>query len=445
MPNDYSRLLKGKKMLSVQFRKIQRGLSAVILVGAIIMIPFSGAFCASDEKSEPAPLTTNDPNIPKEELAYRVDPLTKDDLSVEASGWLQVIKAHVADVSEVQIQALTAEGDAKTKLLESVNKLKEEQTALTDRFKMVIEELKSKGGKTEDYDSYIKAISGVYVDVSDASATWTVITGWLTSTEGGLRWAKNIVFFLLIILIAWILSKAVSKAVQKAISNINSASELLKDFIVNISRKTIFLVGFVVALSMLEVNVGPLLAAIGAAGFIMGFALQGTLSNFAAGIMILIYRPFDIGDFVDVAGTFGTVNAMTIVSTTLRKPDNQKVVVPNNMIWGDIITNITGTSKRRVDLVFGIGYSDDIANAQKILEDLLAGHESILKDPAPVVKVHELADSSVNFVVRPWVETDNYWDVYWDITRAVKERFDAEGVSIPFPQRDVHVHQVAMT
>jgi small conductance mechanosensitive channel len=112
------------------------------------------------------------------------------------------------------------------------------------------------------------------------------------------------------------------------------------------------------------------------------------------------------------------------------------------MIWGDIITNITGTSKRRVDLVFGIGYSDDIAKAQKILEDILANNESILKDPEPVVKVHELADSSVNFVVRPWVETDNYWDVYWDITRAVKERFDAEGVSIPFPQRDVHVHQL---
>jgi small conductance mechanosensitive channel len=212
---------------------------------------------------------------------------------------------------------------------------------------------------------------------------------------------------------------------------------------VNISGKAILLVGFIVALSMLEVNIGPLLAAIGAAGFIVGFALQGTLSNFAAGIMILIYRPYDVGDMVDVAGTFGTVDAMTIVSTTLRKPDNQKVVVPNNMIWGDIITNITGTSKRRVDLVFGIGYTDDIAKAQKILEEILASHESILKNPEPVVKVHELADSSVNFVVRPWVETDNYWDVYWDITRAVKERFDAEGVSIPFPQRDVHVHQLS--
>jgi small conductance mechanosensitive channel len=432
-------------MRFVQFITNQRLFTVFVLFGTITLIPIFGVFAESKNKSEPMPLTTNNPNMSKEELKYRVEPLTKDDLLIEANGWQQILKEHVGQVSEVQIQALEAEGDEKTKLLESVNKLKEEQTALIDRLKVVIEELKSKGGKIEDYDSYIKAISGVVVDVSDASATWTVITGWLTSAEGGLRWAKNIVFFLLILLIAWLLSKAVSKAVQKAITNIKSASELLKDFIVNITRKAIFLIGFVVALSMLEVNIGPLLAAIGAAGFIMGFALQGTLSNFAAGIMILIYRPYDVGDLVDVAGTFGKVDAMTIVSTTLRKPDNQKVVVPNNMIWGDIITNITGTSKRRVDLVFGIGYSDDIAKAQKILEDLLASHESILKDPAPVVKVHELADSSVNFVVRPWVATENYWDVYWDITRSVKEQFDAEGVNIPFPQRDVHIYQVDAT
>jgi small conductance mechanosensitive channel len=199
-------------------------------------------------------------------------------------------------------------------------------------------------------------------------------------------------------------------------------------------------VGFVVALSMLEINVGPLLAAIGAAGFIIGFALQGTLSNFAAGIMILIYRPYDVGDFVDIGGTFGTVDAMTIVSTTLMTLDNQKVVVPNNMIWGDKITNVTGTDKRRVDMVFGIGYSDNIAKAQRILEDILLKHQAILKDPEPVVKVHELADSSVNFVVRPWVKTENYWNVYWDITKTVKLRFDDEGISIPFPQRDVHVY-----
>jgi small conductance mechanosensitive channel len=438
----YPVCLKGGKMNFIQVLQNQRIPVAIALVCAIFLMPFSVALAEGEKKPDPVPLTTGNPDISEEELAYRVAPLTKDDLTVEANGWMQVLKDHVTGVSEQQIKALAAEGDQKTKLLESVNKLKEKQTALTDRLKVVVDELGSKGGKVEDYESYTTAISGVQVDVSDASATWTVIRGWMISTEGGLRWAKNILFFLVIIFIGWFLSNIVSKAVQKAISNVKSASELLKDFIVNITRKAIFLVGFVIALSMLEINIGPLLAAIGAVGFIMGFALQGTLSNFASGILILIYRPYDVGDLVDVAGTFGKVDAMTIVSTTLRKPDNQKVVVPNNMIWGDIITNITGTSRRRVDLVFGIGYSDDIAKAQKIMEDILAGHESVLKDPAPVVKVHELADSSVNFVVRPWVNTDNYWDVYWDITRTVKERFDAEGVNIPFPQRDVHIHQV---
>ena len=429
----------------LQFLRNRKVFNGVIVILAIILIPLSGVMAQDDKKSQPASVTTKNPDISVEELEYRLQPLTKDDLAVEASGWLQVLKKHVGQVSEVQIKALTAEGDAKTKLLESVTKLQEHQTALVDRLKAVIEEFRSKGGAIEDYEAYMTAISGVKVDVTDAGAAWTVITGWLMSSEGGIRWAKNIVFFLVIILISWILSKIIGKAIQKAIAKIQSASALLKDFIVNISRKAVFVVGFIVALSMLEVNIGPLLAAIGAAGFIMGFALQGTLSNFAAGLMILIYRPYDVGDLVDVGGMLGKVDAMTIVSTTLRKVDNQKVVIPNNMIWGGIITNITGTSKRRVDMVFGIGYGDDIAKAQKILEDILANHEAILKDPEPVVKVHELADSSVNFVVRPWVATDNYWDVYWDITRSVKEQFDAQGVSIPFPQQDVHMHQVATT
>jgi len=155
--------------------------------------------------------------------------------------------------------------------------------------------------------------------------------------------------------------------------------------------------------------------------------------------MILLYRPYDIGDAVSVAGVTGKVNAMTLVSTTILTFDNQIVVVPNSSIWGGVITNITGSSTRRVDMVFGIGYSDDIEKAQKILEDVLTAHSKVLSTPAPVVKMHELADSSVNFVARPWTKTADYWDVYWDITRTVKERFDKESISIPFPQMDVHV------
>ena len=416
-----------------------------IVIGAVIPSPFMGIAAENREKAPPKPITTNNPNISIYELEYRLKPLTKDDLSIEADGWLQVLKKHGGKLSDMHIAALKAENDEKAKLLESVSQLEEQQTVLANRLKAVIEEFKLKGGKVDDYEAYIAAISGIDLKVGALRANWALVSGWLTSAEGGLRWIKKFSFFFIIILVSWILAVLISKAVKKAVVRIEGASALLKDFIVNIIRKLIFIVGFVVALSMLEINVGPLLAAIGAAGFIIGFALQGTLSNFAAGIMILIYRPYDVGDFVDIGGTFGTVDAMTIVSTTLMTLDNQKVVVPNNMIWGDKITNVTGSDQRRVDMVFGIGYSDDIAKAQKILEDILQKHEAILEDPEPVVKVHELADSSVNFAVRPWVKTEDYWDVYWDVTRTVKERFDAEGVSIPFPQRDVHLHQATTT
>jgi small conductance mechanosensitive channel len=419
--------------------------TAVMLMVMCIaaLSPLKG-IAAEDKRKTPAkPITTGNPDISIEELNYRLKPLTKDDLAVEADGWLQVIKKHGEKLSDIQIAALTAKDDEKSQLLEFVNQLREQQTRLIDRLTAVIEEFRSKGGKVDDYEAYSQAISGIDVEITDAKATWAVITGWLTSTEGGLRWIKNISLFLVVVLASWILALLISKAVRKAVIRIEGATELLKDFIVNITRKLIFIVGFVVALSMLEINIGPLLAAIGAAGFIIGFALQGTLSNFAAGIMILIYRPFDVGDLVDISDTTGTVDAMTIVSTTLKTIDNQIVVLPNNMIWGDKIINITGSDIRRVDMVFGIGYSDDIAKAQKILEEILLNHEATLKDPEPMVKVHELGDSSVNFIVRPWVKTEDYWDVYWDVTRKVKERFDAEGVSIPFPQRDVHLHQVA--
>jgi small conductance mechanosensitive channel len=399
---------------------------------------------AADEAPLPVPTTTGNPEIPVKELQYLLNPLTKEELVVEADGWQVVVKDHIAKISEKQIQAMQAEGTTKTQILEEVNKLQEQQTALIDRVDKVVNELRKKGGEVESYEKYLTAVSGIKVDVTDAGSTWTVITGWLKSSEGGLRWLKNIILFVVTILVFMILSAILGKATQRAVSKIKGASALLKDFLVNVVRKAIFLVGLVVALSMLEVNIGPFLAAIGAAGFIIGFALQGTLSNFAAGIMILLYRPYDIGNFVNVAGVNGTVSAMTLVSTTLTLPDNQTVVIPNNSIWGGIITNVTGSETRRVDMVFGIGYDDDIAKAQSILEKIVKDHPLVLGSPEPVIRVNELADSSVNFVCRPWAKTSDYWTVYWDITRQVKEQFDQNSISIPFPQRDVHVHQVGV-
>jgi small conductance mechanosensitive channel len=156
-----------------------------------------------------------------------------------------------------------------------------------------------------------------------------------------------------------------------------------------------------------------------------------------------MYRPYDVGQVIEAAGMKGKVDSMNLVSTTIKTFDNQIVIVPNGEIWGGVITNVTGSDTRRVDMKFGISYSDDIAKAAKILEEIVSSHELVLKDPEPVVRLHELGDSSVNFVCRPWAKTADYWTVYWDVTRSVKERFDAEGVTIPFPQRDVHIHQTA--
>ena len=421
-------------------------LHVLVIVACLLLAGLSalnGEATAADEAPPPLPTTTGNPQIPVKELQYLLNPLTKDELVVEADGWQVVLKDHIAKISAKQIQALQAEGTTKTQILEEVTKLQEQQTALIDRVDKVVNELRKKGGEVEPYEKYLTAVSGIKVDVTDAGSTWTVITGWLKSSEGGLRWLKNIILFVVTIVVFMVLSAILGKATQRAVSKIKGASALLKDFLVNVVRKAIFLVGLVVALSMLEVNIGPFLAAIGAAGFIIGFALQGTLSNFAAGIMILLYRPYDIGNFVNVAGVSGTVSAMTLVSTTLTLPDNQTVVIPNNSIWGDIITNVTGSETRRVDMVFGIGYDDDIAKAQSILEKIVNDHPLVLGSPEPVIRVNELADSSVNFVCRPWAKTSDYWTVYWDVTRQVKEQFDQNSISIPFPQRDVHIHQVS--
>jgi small conductance mechanosensitive channel len=385
--------------------------------------------------------TTSDPTIESDHLNLMVTPLRRDQLAVEAEAWLVMVQAKATEVSQVEIDARTSEGEAQTALLEQAAELRIERDALAERTTVVLTEWERKGGDPEEYTSYLAAVSGVEVDVTDSNALWTTVRVWITSPEGGVRWITRLLLFMVTLVVARIVAGMLSGLVRKSLERFGKGSDLLRDFFVKITRQFTMLIGLVIAMSLLGFQIGPLLAAMGAAGFIIGFALQGTLSNFASGIMLLMYRPFDIGDAVEVAGVTGVVESMSLVSTTINTFDNRMVVIPNNSIWGGVITNITGNDTRRVDMVFGIGYSDDIGKASRILHEVIEAHEKVLADPVPVIKVHELADSSVNFVVRPWAQTGDYWDVYWDVTRKVKERFDTEGVSIPFPQRDVHLHQ----
>ncbi len=196
----------------------------------------------------------------------------------------------------------------------------------------------------------------------------------------------------------------------------------------------------IAALGKLGVATASFVAVIGAAGLAVGLALQGSLSNFAAGVLMIIFKPFQIGDFIETAGTDGVVEEIGIFTTELRTPDNKKVIVPNAKVTGDNIVNYTAKGTRRVDIVAGIGYGSDIDKARKVLEGIVADEERFLKDPAPTIGVMELADSSVNIAFRPWVKADDYWNVYFDTQEKIKKRFDAEGIEIPFPQQDVHMY-----
>jgi len=263
---------------------------------------------------------------------------------------------------------------------------------------------------------------------------------WLADNGPGLLFKALII--LTVFLAFFVASRVVRRVVEKAVASPRvKASQLLANMLVSASGRLVVFVGILVALSQMGVSLGPVLAGLGIAGFVIGFALQEVLGNFAAGMMILIYKPFDVGDMVEAAGVFGKVNAMSMVSTSIMTIDNQTLIVPNGKIWGDVIKNVTGQQTRRVDMEFGISYSDDIPRTEKVLMQILAEHPKVLKEPAPVVRLHKLGESSVDFVVRPWVATEDYWDVYWDVTREVKMRFDREGISIPFPQRDVHLHE----
>ena len=263
----------------------------------------------------------------------------------------------------------------------------------------------------------------------------TVITSYIVD------YGTAIIFAIVIFIVGKWISKRITTVIQKAMRS-RDVDETLVKFLSNIAYWLLLSFVVIAALSQLGVQTTSIAAIFAAAGLAIGLSLQGSLSNFASGVMIIAFRPFRVGDFVEIAGTAGSVEEVSIFTTQLKTPDNKTVIVPNGSITSDNITNYSTKETRRIDLVFGIGYDDDIKKTKSLLEEIVTGDDRILKDPAPTVAVSELADSSVNFVVRPWVKSADYWDVYFYLQETVKLRFDESGISIPYPQQDVYMHTV---
>ncbi len=254
-------------------------------------------------------------------------------------------------------------------------------------------------------------------------------------------WAINIALALAVFVIGrWVATQLV-KLLKRVLGRANT-DPMLVNFFGSILKTMLLLVVVIAALEQLGVNTTSLIALIGAAGIAVGLALKESLQNFAAGVMLIVFRPFNKGDFVEVAGTAGSVEKISMFSTTLKTGDNRQVIVPNGSIYGGTITNFSALPARRIDLVVGIGYGDDLRKAKSLLEELIASDERIHKEPAPLIAVGELGDSSVNLNVRPWVNTPDYWAVRFALIERIKLAFDANGISIPFPQMDVHLENI---
>jgi small conductance mechanosensitive channel len=230
--------------------------------------------------------------------------------------------------------------------------------------------------------------------------------------------------------------RGMRKVMQK-----QEVDKTLETFVSNLVRMVLMVIVVVAAIGALGIETTSFIAIFGAAGLAVGLALQGSLSNFAAGVLIVLFRPYRVGDFIEGAGIAGVVEQVQILTTVLRTGDNKRIIVPNGQIMDSIITNYSANETRRVDMVVGVSYDDDLDKVRSVLEELVAADDRILDDPAVTIAVSELADSSVNFVVRPWVKTADYWGVMFDMTEAIKKRFDKEGISFPFPQQDVHLYK----
>jgi small conductance mechanosensitive channel len=253
-----------------------------------------------------------------------------------------------------------------------------------------------------------------------------------------LGYLLQLVAAIVIFYIGRLLAKTLRRLVEKALLS-RAVDKAVVSFVASIVYAIILIATVLMALSQVGVQTTSFIAILGAAGLAVGLALQGSLANFASGILIILFRPFKSGDFIDAGGISGTVDKIEIFQTIMKTPDNKLVIVPNAQITGGAITNYSAEPIRRVDLVIGIGYDSDLRKAKQLLEQMLKDDPRILPEPAPVVKVSALADSSVNFNVRPWVNSADYWNVYWDILEKVKLTFDEQGIAIPFPQMDVHI------
>lgn len=432
------------------FHVMTRWSIALILSLLVVMIPLTGqaqtaapsADAQNGAETQAYPPRLDDLSIGLAEFRLRLLPLTVDELMPLAEAWRDNAKDATQAVVEQLVQIRDEGAEATEEQKQARSALVEQRKAVFDRYSAVVSSLEVKGGDpalVERLRTYKSAITVEEKANLTATEIMNDVLDWIVSPDGGIQVALRIAVIIGAFLGLLIVARIAKGWARRIFGRIPNLSKLLHGFLAMLVYWLTIAIGLMIVLAALGVNITPLFALVGGASFIIAFAMQDTLGNLAAGLMIMINRPFDEGDYVNIGGKGGTVRKVSVVSTTIATPDNQVIIIPNSKVWGDVITNVTASETRRVDMVFGIGYEDSIERAQEVLESVVSEHPMILSDPEPLIRVNELGESSVNFIVRPWVRAQDYWEVYWDLTAKVKEVFDANGLTIPFPQTEMRI------
>jgi small conductance mechanosensitive channel len=393
--------------------------------------------------------TVSDPNVDLRVLELQLRPLALESLEHELEAWRLLLeeqsrahsKARIALIDSNRVEDAKGShevdresGDSgvapeRGALIETADELREARIEISDRLRVVLEAYRAKGGDEDVIDEYTKydgALDDMDVDMSDRQTAMETIRTWAVSDHGGKRLAKKAGIFTLALLFALLVGRLIGAGVYAALKGTGASSELVRRFLRTWIRRVALLIGALWGLSLIDVSVTPLLAALGAAGFILAFALQNSLSNLASGLMIVFQRPFDVGDSIDAAGISGTVKKVSLFTTYLSTDENKQVIVPNNMIWDDVVVNATGADTRRLSIEFELDPEYSLSEVREILLEEMEAHPDVLKNPPPEVKLAHIGSDGMTFVCWPWVQTEHRDHVRWELVARVGEKLNVK-------------------
>lgn len=406
-----------------------------------------------EEKPSPQAVTAEDPNISINLLEVLLKPLPQDNLQAEADAWFALVKAKAEQISEKEaaIQRQAGQGEIggevdteREQTIVTVTQLETEQSDLVNRLTTVLDALDAKGGDTTTYRQYVGVVSGIKFNLTDAESLGLRFTTWLTSPEGGIRLGFNLFKFVGVLIVAMFLAPRLGRLTDHALTRVTRISNLFRGFAVMIVKRGVLVIGALLALASIGVNLGPILAVVGGASFVLAFALQSNLGNFASGLMLLINKPFDVGDEVKVAGYWAYVDSISLASTKLKDFSNNLITLPNNTVWGGDIINYTHAEIRKMSLGINVKFNQDIDEVQKIWLDIASSHPKVLEEPAPgIFPWNQTYDYHIWVGLSAWAKTDDYWGVYVDLLKTLQKRLEENKIELAAPVHEIKLDKAS--